>query len=124
LTKVSIDVEGRNAGKLEVTGDELVFKTQQGKKVFDLCLPNVKDVQKNSDKCDLVLTFEQVLRTMHFSAAYHNSVLCLRDSTTYAGRQAFLCVLPCVWNKAELMEAMPCSAGCYVWGCGCTTIRL
>jgi hypothetical protein len=37
-----------------------VFKGQNGKKIFDLCLPNVKDAQKNSDKSDLVLTFEQV----------------------------------------------------------------
>ena len=60
MTKTSLDVEGRNAGKVEIRGDELVFKSQNGKKVFDLCLPTVKDAQKNSDKSDLVLTFEQV----------------------------------------------------------------
>ena len=37
-----------------------MFEGQNGKKIFDLCLPNIKDAQKNSDKSDLVLTFEQV----------------------------------------------------------------
>ena len=97
LTKVSIDVEGRNAGKLEVTGDELIFKTQQGKKVFDLCLPNVKDVQKNSDKCDLVLTFEQVLRTVHlFSSLPQLGSLCARFDNIHGATSFPLQLAPCV----------------------------
>ena len=59
LTKVALDVEGRNAGRLEVRGDELVFKGEKGKKVFDIALPTVKSTQCSADKNDLVLTFEQ-----------------------------------------------------------------
>ena len=47
---MSMDVEGRNAGKVEIRGDELVFKSQSGKKVFDLCLPNVKDAQTECNR--------------------------------------------------------------------------
>lgn len=59
LSKVALDVEGRNSGKLEVRGDEIVFKSEKGKKIFDVALPTVKSTQCNADKNDLVLTFEQ-----------------------------------------------------------------
>jgi structure-specific recognition protein 1 len=59
LSKVALDVEGRNSGKLQVRGDEIVFRSEKGKKIFDMALPNVKSTQCNAEKNDLVLTFEQ-----------------------------------------------------------------
>lgn len=59
LSKITVDIEGRNAGNLDVRGDEMVFRGEKGKKMLDICLPDVKTTQCNPEKCDLVLTFEQ-----------------------------------------------------------------
>ena len=59
LAKVAMDVSGRNSGKLDVRGDELVLRGESNKKVFDLALPDVKSTQCNVEKNDLVLTFAQ-----------------------------------------------------------------